>query len=172
MVVPDPVHPETKDGLFRYGPWEWAEPRKGEHFRRCSYCGSIHPNDLAMEEFWKAEWADRKYGWPHKFYVDIINRDPEQSYLIGMATHPKNSSTERWVQTSDLTEAQQEILGSMNYDSDALWYLFGSRPTHNAKFYTIHLKDPNLDPEVRQRIEQRSGISFKFEDGKIYWNAS
>jgi hypothetical protein len=33
----------------RFGGWHWKDPRGAEHFRRCSYCGSIHPEDLAAE---------------------------------------------------------------------------------------------------------------------------
>jgi hypothetical protein len=43
----------------------------GESFRRCSYCGSIHPEDLIklVGEGAEIQGADWKYGWPHKFYV-------------------------------------------------------------------------------------------------------
>lgn len=40
--------------------------------RGCSYCGSIHPADLAFAikgEGAVLEEADRKYGWPHKWYL-------------------------------------------------------------------------------------------------------
>jgi hypothetical protein len=26
--------------------WTWRAPRRGEHFRTCSWCGSVHPQDL------------------------------------------------------------------------------------------------------------------------------
>lgn len=42
---------------------------------RCSYCGSIRPRDLveAIEQgrATGVEWADLKYGWPHKMYLEI-----------------------------------------------------------------------------------------------------
>jgi hypothetical protein len=42
----DPVHDGEAD---RWGGWDWRNPRYGDHFRTCSYCGSIHPEDLAAE---------------------------------------------------------------------------------------------------------------------------
>lgn len=61
-------HEQHYPGL---GPDEWKE--HGEHIARsCSYCGSMHPADLARmlrEEGTRLDEADRKYGWPHKFYL-------------------------------------------------------------------------------------------------------
>lgn len=60
----------------------WRDPKRTEAmpyaptYRTCWFCGSIHPEDL-----WhlltdgtpiEVHRADRKYGWPHKFYVDGI----------------------------------------------------------------------------------------------------
>ena len=52
------------------------EERRNEGFRRCSYCGSVHPLDLlkARDEgrIGKVDRSvDWKYGWPHKIYVDV-----------------------------------------------------------------------------------------------------
>jgi hypothetical protein len=50
----------------------WAE-RDG--LRWCSYCGSLHPEDLCngLEQGrFKLGGADWKYGWPHKFYVSPV----------------------------------------------------------------------------------------------------
>lgn len=76
----DPVHGGEAD---RWGGWSWREPDRGEHFRRCSYCGAIHPEDLVAEPEWTPRWADPKYGWPHKFYVDVANREPEALFVTG-----------------------------------------------------------------------------------------
>lgn len=50
---------------------EWKEWGEGIA-RSCSYCGSIHPGDLArqLREAGTLSEADRKYGWPHKFYLE------------------------------------------------------------------------------------------------------
>lgn len=40
---------------------------------RCSYCGSIHPEDLITIATAPVtlEIADWKYGWPHKVYITL-----------------------------------------------------------------------------------------------------
>lgn len=71
------------DGLV---PWSPATPpdlnasypesqyRTTGRLRSCGYCGSMHPTDLvaALAAGARVHWADFKYGWPHKLYVDDI----------------------------------------------------------------------------------------------------
>lgn len=45
----DPVHGTGWNNAARWGGWTWREPRDGEWFRTCSFCGCIHPEDLAPE---------------------------------------------------------------------------------------------------------------------------
>lgn len=51
------------DGL---APWK----KRGDDRRHCEYCGSLHPEDVAagIRAGATGEWADWKYGWPHKVY--------------------------------------------------------------------------------------------------------
>lgn len=175
--MPDPmVHPETAgESPFAYGPWTWREPMRGEHFRRCSFCGSIHPEDLAAEASWRADWADRKYGWPHKFYVDIANRDPDALFVIGSTTSSSPPVTgPTWTAWEDLTAdelaaAKRDGYGDGRYRTPTFVYL-GKRPAHHAKFYTIHLRDADLDSAVKATIERVSGLAFEFlDDGRVSW---
>lgn len=55
------------------GPTRWEE-RSYSGYRHCSYCGSLHPQDLRaiLEAGGKLSGSDWKYGWPHKFYVHPI----------------------------------------------------------------------------------------------------
>jgi hypothetical protein len=161
----------------RWGGWSWREPFRGEHFRRCSYCGSIHPADLAAEPVWRASWADRKYGWPHKFYVDIPNRQPDALFCVG-STNGDNPGTtydgrSDWIPVADLTDEQRAIVerDGMGGSDRTTFYLFGTRPHHFGKFYTIHLADPALDEHDRAVIEGRSGLHFEFVDGAVRWSA-
>src|SRR5215469_3066734 len=139
----DPVHGDGWNSAARWGGWSWREPRDGEWFRTCSFCGCIHPGDLAAVlkpagactvcglTGWEAcfrgqkppwftqlpaagieamraghadeiaamearhephgydpgaayaSWADRKYGWPHKFYVENLrSREPGRLHVI------------------------------------------------------------------------------------------
>ena len=51
------------DGL---APWE----KRGDDHHHCEYCGSLHPEEVAkaIRAGAVGEWADWKYGWPHKVY--------------------------------------------------------------------------------------------------------
>jgi len=169
------VHPEAA----RWGGWSWRAPRYGEHYRTCSYCGSINPEDLVAEENWAAQWADRKYGWPHKFYVDIVNRDPSTLFIISR-TNREPSERERasgWIATADLTREQETAATRDGWRKDGAlddrhWWLFGERRTHHGKFYTVHLSDAGLDPATKNTIERRSGLEFTFEDGRVAWKST
>lgn len=178
-MATDPVHGAE---AAQWGGWTWRKPRRGEHFRRCSYCGSINPEDLAAEPTWQASWADRKYGWPHKFYVDVPNRDPDNLFVISSRfeakTGPHAPGGERYqppepgyIAWRDLTRKQRAIAKRGGYRK-ADYVQFGTRDVHHAKFYTAHLADPALSRETKQAIEQRSGLRFHFHDGTVRWEAA
>lgn len=155
----------------RWGGWSWTEPKRGEHFRRCSYCGSINPDDLAAEPvLLRVDWADPKYGWPHKLYVDIPNRTPDALVPVGANSEPRDEPG--WVAAHDLTDEQRALLvehgwgGANTYGA----YLFGRQGAHHAKFYSVHLADPSLSIKVLARIEQISELRFEFTpDGRVSW---
>lgn len=158
----------------RWGGWDWREPSRGEHFRRCNYCGSIHPDDLVAEPAWRAEWADQKYGWPHKFYVNIPNRDPDALYVVGQANHkPASHPAYPWFDSTQLTAQQEAAMERDGYAPGSRYrreYVqFGTRTHHFAKFYTVHLKDSAITAETKAAIEQRCGLSFVFDSGFVRW---
>lgn len=164
------VHPEAMAGPFKLADgWSWSEPRHGEHFRRCSWCGSIHPEDLAAEPSWEPQWADQKYGWPHKFYVPVPNRDPDGLFVIS-ASHDDHGGT--YVPLAELTDEQRAVAqrdGWLREGDPWTHFQFGTRPDHFGKFYTIHLRDSGLDPEVKVDIERRSGLAFEFDGSRVRW---
>lgn len=185
----DPVHGGE---AARWGGWSWRDPRHDEHFRRCSYCGSINPDDLTAEPTWRASWADRKYGWPHKFYVDVPNRDPERLFII--SAHRDNPNAGEYAPGGSRYRPVQELMPGLTWvpvnelppevntdgwlrpgeslaDNHDLIGL-GTRPNHHAKFYTAHLADPQLNAEVKDSIERRSGLRFHFLDGGVRWEAA
>lgn len=59
-------------------PYRWGygdenvpyEKREGK--KHCRFCGSLHPHEVALllEAGAKIHFADWKYGWPHKAYLD------------------------------------------------------------------------------------------------------
>lgn len=227
--------------------WSWREPRDGDFFRTCSYCGSISPGDLAAEAAgggtcrtcgqegweacfrgqqpawlayaresgelerlraedpegvagieaapaahsynpggWYASWADRKYGWPHKFYVEQLqSREPGRLHIVSAhrdtKTGPYAPGGEkyqpvqermpglRWVPVSEIPEgtvtAGWRDLAD-HYDLVGL----STRPVLHAKFYSIHLADPAVSDEVKEKISTVSGLRFTFyDDGKVRW---
>lgn len=169
------IHPDAD----RFGGWRWEAPWRGEHFRRCSFCGCVHPEDLSAEPVWRANWADRKYGWPHKFYVDIPNRDPDRLYVTSAMSRrwgerhedPLPEGVVRW---EDLTPQQLEVARRDGWDlggeDPPSAVTFGTHPHHWGKFYSVHLADPVLDPRVVADIERRSGVAFVFgAGGRVSW---
>jgi len=201
----DPVH---GGDAGRWGGWEWRKPRRGDHFRTCSYCGSIHPEDLAAEIVpqgkclgcdatgWEAHfrlhaepehpydpggpyasWADRKYGWPHKFYVEnLLPRDPGLLHCFSHFTgEQRPDGALEYVAAADLTREQKKILESDGMgprgEGYSGWYAFRPRSRLFAKFYTVHLADPRVPAEARGKIEAASSVRFHFTgDGRVSWH--
>lgn len=239
----DPVHGAGWNSAARWGGWDWREPRDGEWFRTCSFCGCIHPDDLAPElkpqgacttcgeAGWEAcfraqqppwytqakasgelsgigeaeqalmdsrhpahsydpggayaSWADRKYGWPHKFYVERLrSREPERLHVISSHrpakegpyapggeryTSPRESSPGlRWVPPSEIPEGTVADGWGDLEDCDLVG--LGTRPDLHAKFYTAHLKDPRVSQDVKDAIGRASGLRLTWlEDGRVQW---
>lgn len=215
--ITDPVHGYGWNTADRWGGWDWREPRYGDFFRTCSFCGCIHPEDLVAEpaasgpkapcmrcggegweacfrsqagsgeEFhsynpggWHASWADRKYGWPHKFYVEgLYPRDPKLLHCTGHASHVAVGSGSSWgspdsgVAAGDLTEAQKEIIRKDGMNASGKFegiYQFTPKHTLHAKFYTTHLADPRVSEEIKAKIASVSGLAFRFEGGRVSWS--
>lgn len=207
------VHDNPWNPASRFGGWEWRKPRHSEHYRTCSFCGSIHPEDLAAEtagtgtciscgeqgweahfraqskatnyvgsrepehEYnsggWYASWADQKYGWPHKFYVEgMPTRDPNVLSVLSATNNPSKSEQTGWVLTKDLTRAQKKLIKDSGWSgSNYTAYQFWHRPYCYAKFYTEHLRDPNISPEAVATIERVSNVHFEWlEDGRVRWS--
>lgn len=144
-------------------PWRNAAPpnlRKlltTGRLRACDYCGSMHPSDVvaAIQAGATGGWADWKYGWPHKYYLDSVP-NPHAGLLEGRSSQnfpPPNTDQTVW----------QKIKG--------WWYeIAPAAPTTSGKFYTVHLQDAT--PQERAIIEQFMGLTFEFlEDGRrVRWH--
>jgi hypothetical protein len=212
----DPVHGSGWNSAARWGGWHWEKPRGAEHFRRCSFCGSISPDDLTAETAgtgcgyagcpepknelaqvhfpiagredddgrhlfvntgWRASWADMKYGWPHKFYVEgLVNRHPEILRVITAATPDQADRLERetgyqWYAIADIPSGT-DVSGWRLEDSNYSHVGLGSDRTHHAKFYTVHLADLAVSDEVKDTISRVCGLRFTFEDGRVRWEAA
>lgn len=173
---PSPVHAGEAD---RFGGWQWSDPARGEHFRRCSYCGSMHPDDLVSIARGRVDWADRKYGWPHKFYVHVPNQTPGQVFVVGGTSHydpDRHRREDLWFQPSELTDEQREVVERDGWrfglhDGGAVQ--LGTRAEHFGKVYTVHLADPNISDETRAAAAAMCGLRFEFIEGirgpRIRW---
>lgn len=144
----------------RFGQSSWqpfgdVEPHKSST-RRCSYCGSLHPEDLlnGLRNDATLHGADWKYGWPHKFYVDGIPND-YAGQQVQVGTHSVSSRFD-----GGFTETP--IMGTGAQDIP-------------AKFYAEHLLDEGLDDEARDAliaaIEREAGIRFTVENGDLRYSA-
>lgn len=152
-------------------PIYWRPPRYGEHFRTCSFCGSIHPDDLAREDAWTPDWADRKYGWPHKFYTAIPNRNQSTMFVVATATNNDEpiGFTYTWHHVDDMTPMMHEVLRRCNMHSPSVkWVAFSHRDRHRVKFYTSHLTD-DLTSATRERLQRMCGLKFTFVDNIVSW---
>lgn len=165
----DPVHGgEIARHPFATG-WEW-ETRRAQHFRCCTFCGSIHPEDLAAEGL-RADihWADMKYGWPHKAYADIPNRDPDRLFIISSYNHdrpPAPFGNTPWL---PFDQCPDEAVEDWHRTHPPRWVQLGTRPKHHAKLYTTHLREPRLDAAVLDRVQQLLGVKFTWAGGKVRW---
>lgn len=129
--------------------------------RSCSFCGSMHPTDLvsALQAGATAGWADQKYGWPHKLYVDKIP-NPHVGLL---------ESRSACSQPQEPTEDERKRYQHWRQDG-AIWRGWSEEPAGpltNGKFYTEHLQDAT--DEERAVIERAMGLHFTFSDGGVKW---
>lgn len=141
----------TKDG----GAYAWHEPRSpaedksdsglraARPFYTCGYCGSMHPTELvaAIKGGAGVSWADFKYGWPHKVYVESA---------------PNRYAGEMEVRSQVYENGK--VTNGPEAPAAAL--------TH-GKFYTLHLMDANI--EQRAIIERAMGLQFEFKDDGVRW---
>jgi hypothetical protein len=136
----------------REGTWIDQEPPEElvpDILPSCSYCGSLTIDDFLQgletsgAHFSGSDW---KYGWPHKFYLDL----PCAPYRTSLGGRY-------------YTENGKRI-------AECTW---GERAVRHHKFYSIHLLDATPEQLERwQRIAQpRLGITFELVDGKLKYRA-
>lgn len=151
-------------------PWLPAKPPNIEaeeytgHLRGCKFCGSMHPEDLAaaIRAGATVEWADFKYGWPHKVYVYKVP-NPH----AGMVESRSMSSSEAPGYERVAHPRFNERTGERVEDL-VRWVQKGvAGPTTDGKFYTVHLQDAT--PEDREVIERAMGLRFTFDGRGVGW---
>lgn len=145
-------------------------------FRTCSYCGSIHPEDLleALRAGAKLSQADWKYGWPHKFYVEGIPNpyagQPQRVGSMGIAgSEPTAEERARMGEDAQVVQnGYWPTDGTPRYD---LVQFRPAGPTTHAKWYNEHLQELNDEAfaELARELHQRTGVLFlRDENGLKY----
>lgn len=123
-----------------------------EGFKCCGYCGSMDPIGLAeLIEAGKATMSgsDWKYGWPHKFYVDVANPHPDKQVV---------KCSLSWCENGERKEKTE----------------YGPQgPTLNFKFYSEHLGllDDETFAKVSPIISSACGIAWERKEDKLYYRA-
>jgi hypothetical protein len=170
----------------RFGQQTWRAAGERLHpendhvpaFRSCSYCGSMHPEDMlnALRAGAKAGGSDWKYGWPHKFYIDGIPNSQAGNLVTRMSmssrgevpTDEENASLQDWAKRyNGVAEWSPPKDGRCR----GVVRVPDGQTTH-GKWYNQHLFD--LDEasfnELAPLLEQHTGIKFTREvdaDGKV-----
>lgn len=153
--------------------WHDAVPPDLDHgrttgrLRGCSWCGSMHPSDLAaaIQAGAVGHWADFKYGWPHKWYVENIP-NPHAGMLEtrSWSSSPSPSYPREVREPRFDPRTGERVEDSVGYTEEPT----PAAATTGGKFYTEHLQDAT--PEERAVIERAMGLSFTFtDDGTVSW---
>lgn len=163
----------------RWAPHSWRPAGEKLHptndlpmaFRTCSYCGSIHPEDLlaALKAGATLHGADWKYGWPHKFYVEgipNINQGQPTSRTSGCVALEDREKLE-------IRYAGQDI--RFEEEDDRLHYrvMEPEGPVTHGKWYNLHFFDvdgPEFE-ELAALVAQHTGIVFEREGQDIKYKA-
>lgn len=134
--------------------------------RSCSYCGSMHPADVAaaIRAGAKGDWADFKYGWPHKAYFDNVPNphagllETRSSACVKSEQYPNEVRERRYDPRTG--ERVEDYVRYTEVPEPA-------RATTSGKFYTVHLRDATIDD--RETIERHLGLRFTFSGDRVSW---
>ncbi len=162
--------------LNEFGPWERKEGLDeytggrglAGQPRGCSFCGSLPPDDFLAMVKAGAEIGptDKSY----KLYVKWANPNPDALWVIGSTSTADKPVKGQWpgggldwYGWDELTQELLEIARRDGYDRGddsyrPTWLGFGTRPSLDAKFYTVHLSP-----------EQGREFYALWQDGKVHW---
>lgn len=151
-------------------PWRPATPPNIEaeqysgSLRSCQFCGSMHPEDLAaaIRAGATVEWADFKYGWPHKVYVYKVPNPHAGMIEVRSSSSSEVPGYERVAHPRYNKRTGERV-------DDHVWWVQKefAGPTTTGNFYTVHLQEAT--PEDREVIERAMGLRFTFEGRGLRW---
>lgn len=153
------------DACLRTGPHnpyktdDWRDPDRVPA-RTCSYCGSIHPDDLfAALDAGTATLGptDKNY----KVYVTLPNPHAGERRIVGMSTGEPRG--EGWVKIGRAERRELKRSGASDQMRSVMWGVHA--PTVNAKLYTLHLDRENA---ARLRALINTGKAPVGPPGRFY----
>lgn len=163
-------NPHTKPPFILVGPegvvWRPAFPENGTPYRTCSWCGSIHPEDLfnAVEAGAELGGSDWKYGWPHKFYVHGVP-NPLAGQVVRCGSISMHKSREP-------TEEERAHYSNWREEGDrrVADRMAPAPATLQAKWYNEHIKDFASDQaalaQFTEWLDKHSDILFNLDPEK------
>jgi hypothetical protein len=179
---------------FRFGAPEWrpavdsdarAAPGRESYrpFRVCSFCGSMHPEDLvaALKAGARLSGSDWKNGWPHKFYVhDIPHSHPDREVYKGGRSGPKYRCVTCGFEPDPVTfppKLCEHVRSSRDYEVIGHYSHNDFGPVGlvlQGKWYNDHLADLSMEAfaELAHLLKERAGIEWsRGADGRIGYRA-
>lgn len=143
--------------------------QRADGHQHCTYCGSLSPESAAaaLRAGAAAHWADWKYGWPHKAYLDNVpDARAGQPWICGWSSR----SMDGWELFSEAKHgALARAAGITSCREGETWVQVRARDaTTTGKFYTAHLQDAS--PADRDTIERALGLRFTFEGTRVSWH--
>lgn len=138
--------------------------------RECSYCGSIHPEDLlrVMRGGARVTMADIKYVVPHKLYVSGIpnlNAGRKYKQYAYCGVQPPSGDWEEYETGSFSPSTGKPVTAWRMLTATPLAPVYAT-----AKFYLAHLTDMNADDfeELARRLQSETGYRFmRCDNGHI-----
>jgi len=166
--------------VFNYGETTWRDPFDREDgpyketYRTCSYCGSIHPEDLlrVLTEGATLGGSDWKYGWPHKFYVynipNPVSGQLRRSGGISMGKYRLPTMEDFKREYPGYSNHRESPHGGWQADS-----ISPAPATMQAKWYNEHLTE--LGEAAFSRVAgvllEKAKIAFEMKDGRLMYRA-
>lgn len=168
------MSPTFRTPIAWRGPQDLEDGPYVETFRTCSYCGSIHPEDLlrVVEAGATLGGSDWKYGWPHKFYVEGIPNP-----VAGQPRRAGGAYLGALSRDKTLEQVQTEYPGYSNWRNEPEGWrgdMISPGPaTQGAKWYNDHLLDLSADAfEVVSRVLfEKTKIQFLIQGGDLRFHA-
>lgn len=164
----------------RFEPPVWRPADERDCFRTCSFCGSIHPEDLysAILAGARLGGSDWKYGWPHKFYVEGIpntnvgklQRQTSSSIKGAEPTDEELAAFKLWVRSGGEIRVER-----LTENSRGMW-LCAYNPQDSktrGKWYNTHLNDlnPTAFSALAEALMKQTNIQFTKADGELVYLA-